>query len=257
VTTQQAVSYGTLGTHAVLSMKVVGTQLAIPYSDPNGGSFPCAAFLNTDGTLEVVDGGIRCEHLFGSEFFNSKRYLSGAHSCAARAVWRDDSGAWADPSLNPNSYFGGCVGGFARAYALFAYNGALYVSVDAGPILKSTTGALGSWSQVATGPGTMREPVPYNGFIYYGSVPSNAGAGFATGGLFRFNGTSQTTIVSSGIWDHTIGSDGELYYLNSAGQIKNAAGTTVETAPANARSIAYVGGVWYVGTNGGHLWRKG
>jgi hypothetical protein len=35
--------------------------------------------------------------------------------------------------------------------------------------------------------------------------------------------------------------------------IKNEAGATVETAPANSRSIAYVNGVWYAGTKDTHL----
>jgi hypothetical protein len=91
------------------------------------------------------------------------------------------------------------------------------------------------------------------GEAWFGNVDPGGG----TSALQKFNGTTRTTVVSSGVWDHCLGDDGVLYYLNSAGQIKNAAGTTLVTAPANARSIARFGGFWYIGTSDSHLFRMG
>ena len=97
----------------------------------------------------------------------------------------------------------------------------------------------------------MKRPMVVGSVAYFGA--HDPGAGISN--LYSFNGTTRSTVASS-VWDHTVGTDGNLYYLTSAGDIKNVSGTTVETAPTGARSIAYINGEFWCGTKDGHLWRR-
>jgi hypothetical protein len=270
IATGTVVDYGTLNSNSNHRMEVVGDKLAIPFDDLSSGTWPCTAFLHSNGTLEVVNGNMRCIHTYGAELFNGKRYVSGAHGgvggCTnAYGIWREDTEfnppRWVQysgstPLFTPNSYFGTCSGSIRRVYGLFQLNGTLYGGLfPTGGSVKSTTGALGSWT---TGPSLIntsqaigpQRPMLWNGSIYYtGLEPAGD-----PGPFYRFNGTSYT-VVSTGVWEHTIGDDGMLYYLTSSGAIKNGNGTTVATAPAGARSLAYVGGHFDVGTSDSHLWK--
>jgi hypothetical protein len=258
----QVVNHGLLNTHAILDNIVAGSQLAVPYTDTAVGEKPAAAFLHTDGTLELLptDGeGPSAAHAYGAVVFGGKRYLSGSHYLSGhdtcRAVWRDDSGRWTqwdggNPLFTPNSYEETVASGPFRMYALFVIGSTLYAGGSNGVIKKTTTGALGSWTNAMTGAVTRpKKGLVIGSTAYYRSEEP----GYVTGGLYSFNGSAQTTIVGSGIWDHTVGTDGNLYYLDSSMNIKNLAGSTVETAPANSRSIAYINGVWYAGTKDSHL----
>jgi hypothetical protein len=261
------VNYGTLANYANIDMQVVNGQLAVPYAQPSGGTYPNAAFLHSDlATLEVIDGGIRAHHMFGSAYFGGKRYLSGAHfytiSTNGHGVWRDDGGSigwmqWdgANPLFLPNSYVGSSSSSLRRSYALFVLGSYLYVvhstSDTAGSLWRTTTGNLGSWSQYIASTSSLAKP--HRPFVVGSDVYYlNTNPGWQTSTLYKFDGTSISSFATT-IWAHTVGSDGNLYYLDSSMNIKNAAGSTVETAPSNSRSIAYVDGVWYAGTSGSHL----
>jgi hypothetical protein len=255
--TGQQTTYATITANANLDMRVVGTQLCVPYSDLSLGTNPAFAFLNADGSVELLNGAARPQawHGFGCDLFNGKRYVSGSHYRSSTldgwAIWRDDSGTWI-VNGEPNSYYvTNELHQDHRVYGLFVLGDTIYAG-RAGTIMQSTTGALGSWSTASAGPTRMKRPMVIGGNAYYGSFDP----GFQTGALYRFNGTNQTTLVSSGVWDHTVGTDGNLYYLTSTGAIKNEAGTTVATAPANARSIAFINGAFWVGTSEGRLWKQ-
>jgi len=263
IATGVVVDYGSLNTVAVLDMNVVNGQLAVPYTDASVGSYPNAAFLDTSGNLSVVGNDLLAWHVYGSASFGGKRYISGAWADPnppnnnAYGIWRDDGPGvgwmrWSggNPTFEPNSYLGTqrSTTILYRVHGLFVLGSTLYAGFGNGTILKTTTGALGSWTTAAGGVGRMKRPVVIGSEAFYG----NNDPPFA-GQLYKHTGTAQTQLVSV-IYDHTLGTDGNLYYLDTSMNIKNLAGTTVETAPANSRCIAYVNGVWYAGTTASHLW---
>jgi len=271
IATGSVVNYGQLNSNSFHDMQVVNGELAITYTDPAIGSYPCVAFMDTSGTITVVDGGIRAWHIYGATYFGGKRYVSGAWldpvtsgNPNAHAVWRDDGGSigwmrWdnGNPTFEPNSYLGTqrSTSAAYRVFGLFVLGSTLYASFGGGTlntaVLKTTTGDLGSWTSTGSGPSRMKRPMVIGSEAFYGA----GDPGLAASILAKHNGTSQTTIVSgASVWDHTVGTDGNLYYLDTSMNIKNVSGTNQETAPTNSRSIAYVDGVWYAGTKDSHLW---
>jgi hypothetical protein len=250
---------GQMNSNAVLDMRVDGGMLAVPFNDLGLSASDAAAYVHADNTVELISppGQPIPWHVMGSAVFGGKRYLSGSHQRSSTqdgwAIWREDNGTWT-VNGEPNSYYvPSDTHSDHRVYGLFVLGTTLYAG-RAGVLMKSTTGALGSWSNVSgvALPPRMKRPLVIGGNAYYGSGEP----GLATGALYKFNGTNQTTLVSSGVWDHTVGTDGNLYYLTSTGAIKNEAGTTVATAPANARSIAFINGAFWVGTSEGRLWKQ-
>jgi len=241
------VDYGTVNSVALLDMNVIGDQLAVPFTDLAVGTYPSMGFLHKDDTLEIIGGGAtpRPWHLYGSALFNGQRYISGSDfetaTTDARGVWRDDNGTWVDSNFDPNSYYTGAAG---RVYGLFVYNNTLYASLS-GSFVKSTDGE--NWTSAGSGPGRIRKPLPFNGIIYY--TTTDAGAG--SGALYSFNGTPR--LIKSPIWDFTVGDDGSMYILGTDGKILDGTLSFVVDAPANARSIAVMGGSMYVGTTDSHL----
>jgi hypothetical protein len=248
---QGVVDYGVVNAVALLTMKDIGGMLAVPHTDLSVGTYPSATFLHEDGTIETLGGGYtpRPWHVYGSAMFNGQRYLSGSSfvtsSTDQQAVWRDDAGKWINPTPEgyiPNSY----AGPSGRVYGLVVYNGALYHGGNGG-IKKSVDGK--TWTQVASG--TMIRPEVAEGAVYHTSTD----AGYSTGTLLKFDG-SRVSVVASGVWNHTVGDDGRLYYLTSDMSIKNSAGTTLAVAPPKSRSIARMNGKWYAGTSDSHLFSK-
>jgi hypothetical protein len=273
IATGTVANYGTLASHGNLDMVVCGTQLVIPYTQNNIGTYPNHAYLHDDlTTLEIVNSDIRAAHMFGAALFGGQRYIAGSwHTSGhdtARGVWREDTSfspaRWVrwydqngdgipDHSFDPSSYKGTISTSPRRTHGLFVIGSKLYASHEGGTIWETSTGDFGSWSQTISGaPVRMRRPMVVGGSAYYGVSSSDPGR--SAGKLSKFNGTTQTAIVTTDIvWDHTVGTDGNVYYLDTSMNIKNEAGATVETAPANSRSIAYVNGVWYAGTKDTHL----
>lgn len=247
------IDYGEVNTVALLDTRVVGDQLAIPFTDPAIGSYPTASFLHADGTLETLGAGFtpRAWHVFGSALFNGKRYLSGSHVVSsttdARAIWREDSTGWIEGDFLPNSYLGS--GG--RVYALFVLGSTLYAN-PSGSIIKTTDGE--NWTNVGSGPNRMRKPTVVGGDCYYLTGDAGYSTGLST--LYRFSGSSPASVMTN-VYDITVGDDGALYALRGDGRITDLNGATVATAPAGSRSIARMGGSWYAGTTDAHLWREG
>jgi hypothetical protein len=282
VSAQSFAEYADIPSHAILDNKVIGNQLSVAYTDNNdltGGQ--SHTFDNADMSLEVLTWAPAEQpiHTYASELFLGKRYLGGSEYVPHLqpdgikpdqvAIWREDVGdpdgfPWHDVvvhgahnDLYPSSYYNPLVNTNTpnRCNGLFVIGSTLYAGIntfaDGGvKIIKTTDGH--NWTFVTTGVTRMKKPVVVGGEAWFGNVDPGGG----TSALQKFNGTTRTTVVSSGVWDHCLGDDGVLYYLNSAGQIKNAAGTTLVTAPANVRSIARFGGFWYIGTSDSHLWRR-
>ena len=249
------IDYGALNTVALLNMNVIGDQLAIPYTDPAVGSYPTTSFLKPDGSIETLGAGYtpRAFHVYGSAIFNGQRYLSGSHIASSTqdgyAVWRDDNGQWVNTDFTPNSFYQTDDQHVAkRIYGIAVLNSTLYSGASNGVIRRTTDGR--TWSTVTTS-GRMLRPLVAHGKIYFHGVD----AGYSTANLYAFDGSRASTAFSS-VWSHTVGEDGNLYVLLSDRRIVNASGATVETAPANACSLARANGKWYIGTSDSRLYTK-
>lgn len=259
------VDYGTVNSVALLDMVNLGGMLALPFTDLAVGTYPSVGFLHTDGSLEIIGGGYtpRPWHVYGAAIFNGQRYVSGSYASPygdghsdPKAVWREDApGDWIDliprtdttgNEFAPNSYYG--TNG--RVYALFVMGDTLYAGMSDGVIRKTTDGE--NWTTATTGaPSRMRKPLAYGGSMYFMS----GDAGYSLGSLSRFNGSSRSAVTSS-VWDYTVGDDGKLYILKSDGKILDDKLATVGQAPERARSIAKMGGRFYIGTADSHLFSK-
>lgn len=275
------VSYGTINTVSSIDMRVTEDGLlVVPYTDLSVGTYPSASYVFPDGSMQILDAGFtpRPIHVFGSAYFNGWRCLSGSqyvpHNNAedTQAVWCERPISQTDTRISwndfiphedhtdwvANTYTGPVdpVGAHVldRVYGLWVQNGYLYAGLSGqggSRIMRTADGER--WLDVTSGPSRMKRPLMDSaGNVWFG----NSDSGGITSSLSRFNGSTRTIVVSSGVWDHTIGDDGQLYYLTSTGDIKNAAGQIVDKAPPSARSLAYVGGFFYVGTNDGHLLRS-
>jgi hypothetical protein len=260
------VDHGEADTHATFGLRNLGTQLACPFIDPNdiqndSTPYDDCVFVHSDFSVETIWGASNQVqpngvHYMDTAIFGGERYICGASYPSGggdqQAIWRETASGWVFD-------FQGDITAFLdRVYGIFVLNNNLYAAMSNdqgtggnGNRILRRVGA-NNWTHVTTGPNVMKRVRVAGSEAWF----CTGTPGVATSGLWKFNGSVRTNVVSSGVWDHTVGDDGALYYLNSAGQIKNAAGTTVvATTPANARSLARFGGFWYIGTSDSHLWR--
>jgi hypothetical protein len=82
-----------------------------------------------------------------------------------------------------------------------------------------------------------------------------------TTALRRFNGTADTSVITSGVQDVCLDPAGTPYILiGSEIRSGNATGTTftavLSDVPANSQSLCVTATHYYIGTSDSHVWRK-
>jgi hypothetical protein len=92
----------------------------------------------------------------------------------------------------------------------------------------------------------VNKPLPVGASVVYRAGWPGTGPGV----LVSFDGATVKQLGT--VQDHAV-ADGDLWTLLADGTVTRAS-QPVTTAPANARSLAVLDGVLYVGTADSHLW---
>jgi hypothetical protein len=252
-------SGGTLNSNAAYSFRVINNELWTLAVDPASGSFLEYATISSSHGLTIVNSGgaINGYHLFDSVYFNGNAYLAGAAfvegTYSHGTVWRQSGGVWTKTLEMTNV---GNVAGY-RMYGLFAIGATLY-AMPFGLTLRSSTDGT-TWTNTGISfTNTIEKPMNVSGGVIFkidfaSSNPTTA--------LRRFNGTADTSVITSGVQDVCLDPAGTPYILiGSEIRSGNATGTTftavLSDVPANSQSLCVTATHYYIGTSDSHVWRK-
>jgi hypothetical protein len=234
-------------TDALWGLRTVGADLWALVTDPEIGADPDAAIVAADGTLRLLAGGLTPYpwHLFDAVQFNGKTYLAGsdrATSTDAATVWTsvtraDGATIWTAAFQRSGVY---------RAYALFVVNGVLWAILSNGTAYTTVSGT--TWTLAsARFPTLTTKPLPLGIDVVYRS----GWPGVGPGPLEMFDGTTRHALGT--VQDHFVDPIGTLWTLNATTVMRGS--SKYADAPPNARSLAVLNDVLYVGTADSHLWQ--
>jgi hypothetical protein len=267
-----ATSLGSLNSHANLDMRVVDDELWMIGNDPNSGSAAkYGSITSAHAYTENTPSGLAVFHMFDAISFNSAPFLCGSKqvsgSCSNGLVWRYNGSSWDEEVV-----VGSCDTTDYRVYGLFTIGSTLYAK----PVNRAGTPAATSnidirystdgttWS---TGSGMSTHvcihPISVDGGAVYkaSSTTSDAHYGGTATALKRYDGSSETTIESSGVVSHCKGPDDLLYYLKgtsiyvSDDDDGDSYTEVYDDAPSNGTALCVTADAIYVGTSDSHLHR--
>jgi hypothetical protein len=253
-----ASSLGTLGTNAAYDWRVIDDELWMVANDMASGTHQHYGVIDASHGYTDVNPGSQTNghHLFDAIYFSGAPFVCGAGyidgSCSTGSVWRYGGSSWSQvDTITP----GTCNSTGYRTYGLFVIGSTLYAKPWAGTIRTTTDGT--SWSN-GSGMSSSQciHPVSVDGGVVY-----RTGHGPFTSALKYYNGSSETTLESSGVISHEKGPDDLLYYLKgtsiyvSDDDDGDSYTELLDDAPTGASSLCVTADAIYVGTDDSHLWR--
>lgn len=259
-----ATSLGTFSSNVIDIGRVIDDELWFPSIDMSSGTHGHYAVVTGSHAYTQVTPGssISAWHLFDCIYFNGQPMIAGSSyesggACDHGAVWRYNGSAWSKVVDITPATCGVFSPGF-RIYGMFTIGSTLYAKPYSSSAVRYTTDGS-SWS---TGSGLSTS-------ILWRAVEVNGGAVYRTDefppanptALKHYDGSTETTLVASGVVDHCLGPDDLLYYLTgtsiyvSDDDAGDSFTELLDDAPADASSLCVTADAIYVGTEDSHLWR--